>query len=178
MVSTIANGGVYLPPHILMEESGKSADKLHPAAFHAQGELPDSLPDGAHRVISTMTAAQMRKMMEGVVLVGTGKPARLNGYSSGGKTGTAQKIDPATHLYSKTKHIASFIGIAPVNSPVISIAVIIDNPTEGAVALREVGFCASVSPRWRRRRWNTWEWPTIPIWFRNQSWPSDMKTRR
>jgi cell division protein FtsI (penicillin-binding protein 3) len=75
-----------------------------------------------------MTAAQMRKMMEGVVLYGTGKEAQLNGYSSGGKTGTAQKIDPVTHLYSKTMHIASFAGIAPVNNPVIAIAVVIDNP--------------------------------------------------
>ncbi len=70
----------------------------------------------------------MRKMMEGVVLFGTGKPAQLNGYSSGGKTGTAQKIDPATHLYSKTMHIASFAGIAPVNNPVIAVAVVIDTP--------------------------------------------------
>ncbi len=131
MVSTIANGGVYLPPHILMQETGESAGKLHPAAFHSQRELPDSLPDGAHRVISTMTAAQMRKMMEGVVLYGSGRPAALNGYSAGGKTGTAQKIDPRTHLYSKTMHIASFVGIAPVNNPVISIAVIIDNPQKG-----------------------------------------------
>jgi cell division protein FtsI (penicillin-binding protein 3) len=69
--------------------------------------------------------------MEGVVLYGSGKPAQLNGYSAGGKTGTAQKIDPATHLYSKTMHIASFVGIAPVNNPVISIAVIIDNPKKG-----------------------------------------------
>jgi cell division protein FtsI (penicillin-binding protein 3) len=129
MVSTIANGGVYLPPHILMEETGKSANKLHPAAFHPQRELPDSLPEGAHRVISTMTAAQMRKMMEGVVLFGTAKNvAGLNGYSSGGKTGTAQKIDVLTHRYSKTKYIASFVGIAPVNSPAISVAVIIDSP--------------------------------------------------
>jgi len=75
-----------------------------------------------------MTAAQMRKMMEGVVLYGTGKAAQLNGYSSGGKTGTAQKIDPATHTYSKTMHVASFAGIAPVNNPVISVAVVIDNP--------------------------------------------------
>ena len=67
-------------------------------------------------------------MMEGVVLFGTGKPAQLNGYSSGGKTGTAQKIDPATHTYSKTMHIASFAGFAPVNNPVISIAVVIDSP--------------------------------------------------
>jgi cell division protein FtsI (penicillin-binding protein 3) len=71
-------------------------------------------------------------MMEGVVLYGTGKPAQLNGYSSGGKTGTAQKIDPATHTYSKTMHIASFAGIAPVNNPVISIAVVIDDPKGGS----------------------------------------------
>ncbi len=70
----------------------------------------------------------MRKMMEGVVLYGTGKPAQLNGYSSGGKTGTAQKIDPATHTYSKTMHIASFAGIAPVNNPAIAVAVVMDNP--------------------------------------------------
>jgi cell division protein FtsI (penicillin-binding protein 3) len=90
--------------------------------------LPNPLPAGAHRVLSTITAAEMRKMMEGVVLYGTGKAAQLNGYSSGGKTGTAQKVDPATHLYSKTMHVASFAGIAPVNNPVISVAVIIDTP--------------------------------------------------
>src|ERR1700689_1380535 len=129
MVSTIANGGVYLPPHILMQETGKSAGKLQPAAFHPQRELPDSLPSGAHRVISTMTAAQMRKMMEGVVLFGTAKNvATLNGYSSAGKTGTAQKIDVMTHRYSKTKYIASFVGIAPVNNPAISVAVVLDSP--------------------------------------------------
>ena len=127
MVSTIANGGVYLPPHILMEHAAPG--KLRPAAFHPEVELPDPLPSGAHRVISTMTAAQMRKLMEGVVLFGTAKNlAGLNGYSSGGKTGTAQKIDVLTHRYSKTKYIASFVGIAPVNNPAISVAVIIDSP--------------------------------------------------
>jgi cell division protein FtsI (penicillin-binding protein 3) len=129
MVSTIANGGVYLPPHILMQEGDKTSGKVRAAPFHPQGELPDPLPPGAHRVISTMTAAQMRKMMEGVVLFGTAKNvARLNGYTSAGKTGTAQKIDVATHRYSKTKYIASFVGIAPVNNPAISVAVIIDSP--------------------------------------------------
>ena len=91
-------------------------------------ELPDPLPSGAHRVISTLAAAQMRKMTEGVVLFGTGRQAQLNGYSSGGKTGTAQKIDPATHTYSKTMHIGSFAGFAPVNSPVIAVAVVLDSP--------------------------------------------------
>ncbi len=134
MVSTIANGGVYLPPRILMQgqsamtSSSKSNSALQPEPFKLNQELPDPLPAGAHRVISTMSAAEMREMMEGVVLYGTGKPAQLNGYSSGGKTGTAQKVDPVTHLYSKTMHIASFAGFAPVNNPVISVAIVMDSP--------------------------------------------------
>ncbi|HEX8810761.1 MAG TPA: penicillin-binding transpeptidase domain-containing protein, partial [Terracidiphilus sp.] len=130
MVSTIANGGVYLPPHILMP-AAKAGVQPQAAPFKPGSQLPDTLPTGAHRVISTMAAAQMRKMMEGVVLYGTGKDAQLNGYSSGGKTGTAQKIDPATHKYSKTMHVASFAGIAPVNNPVIAVAIVVDNPKAG-----------------------------------------------
>ena len=136
MVSAIANGGVYLPPRVLMpgqvDGTANSQTSAAPQPFKAGGELPNPLPPGAHRVISTMTSAEMRKMMEGVVLFGTGTKAQLNGYSSGGKTGTAQKIDPATHLYSKTMHIASFVGIAPVNNPVIAVAVVMDNPKGGA----------------------------------------------
>jgi cell division protein FtsI (penicillin-binding protein 3) len=80
-----------------------------------------------------MTAAQMRKMMEGVVLYGTGKPAQLNGFSSGGKTGTAQKSRSGhPSLYSKTMHIASFAGIAPVNNPVIAVAVVHGFDPKGA----------------------------------------------
>jgi cell division protein FtsI (penicillin-binding protein 3) len=131
MVSTIANGGVYLPPHVVMPGQlgpGGSTPKATP--FVPGGDDPNPLPAGAHRVISTMTAARMRKMMEGVVLFGTGKEAQLNGYSSGGKTGTAQKIDTTTkpHTYSKTMHIASFAGFAPVNNPAIAVAVIMDTP--------------------------------------------------
>ena len=135
MVSTIANGGVYLPPHVLMPAQvgadSHAEGALQPSPFKPGSDLPNPLPPGAHRVLSTLTAAQMRKMMEGVVLYGSGTPAQLNGYSSGGKTGTAQKIDPATHTYSRTMHIASFAGIAPVNNPVISVAVVIDNPSKG-----------------------------------------------
>jgi cell division protein FtsI (penicillin-binding protein 3) len=134
MVSTIGNGGFYLPPHVLTQSTDpgqKSSAQLIARPFRATEDLPNPLPSGAHRVISEMAAAQMRKMMEGVVLFGSGKPAQLNGYSSGGKTGTAQKVDPFTHLYSKTMHIASFAGIAPVNNPVIAVAVVIDNPRNG-----------------------------------------------
>jgi cell division protein FtsI (penicillin-binding protein 3) len=131
MASTIANGGMYLPPHILLESTGevKGDGRLEPAAFHPGTDLPDPLPEGAHRVISTLTAAEMRKIMEGVVTEGTARGvAQLNGYSAGGKTGTAQKIDPRTHTYSKTKFVASFVGFAPVNDPAVTIAVIMDSP--------------------------------------------------
>ena len=73
----------------------------------------------------------MREMMQGVVLHGTGKKAILEGYSSAGKTGTAQKVDPATHTYSRSKYIASFVGFAPVNNPVVVCAVILDSPVGG-----------------------------------------------
>jgi cell division protein FtsI (penicillin-binding protein 3) len=74
-------------------------------------------------------------MMQGVVLHGTGKRALLIGYSSAGKTGTAQKVDPATHAYSHTKYVGSFAGFAPINNPAITVAVILDS----AVGLHQGG---------------------------------------
>jgi cell division protein FtsI (penicillin-binding protein 3) len=131
MVSTIANGGVYMPPHILLKstELAKGDPQLKPAAFHPDISLPDPLPEGARRVVSELTAAQLRKMMEEVVLIGTAHDAvHLNGYSAAGKTGTAQKIDPRTHTYSKVNFVASFVGFAPVNNPAITMAVVMDSP--------------------------------------------------
>jgi cell division protein FtsI (penicillin-binding protein 3) len=99
---------------------------LQTVAFH---------PAESHRVISSFTAAEMRSMMQKVVLEGTGRKAVLEGYTSAGKTGTAQKVDPATGAYSKTKYIGSFAGFAPVNNPQIVVAVILDS----AVGLHQGG---------------------------------------
>jgi cell division protein FtsI (penicillin-binding protein 3) len=133
MVSTIANGGVYMPPHILLQSTDetKGDPRLQPVAFRPANQLPAQLPDGAHRVIKEMSSAKMRSMMQAIVVEGTGRSAALNGYSAGGKTGTAQKVDPVTHTYSHTKLVASFAGFAPVSNPAISVAVIIDTPTVG-----------------------------------------------
>ena len=117
MISTIANDGVYTPPRIVAGELPPDRAPK-PVVFH---------PAQQHRVVSPMTAAQMKKMMEGVVLFGTARRAILNGYTSAGKTGTAQKVDPATGAYSKTKYVASFIGFSPVNNPAVTIAVILDS---------------------------------------------------
>src|SRR5207249_5332889 len=92
-------------------------------------------PVNEHRVLSAFAAAEMRQMMQGVVLHGTGKKAILEGYSSAGKTGTAQKVDPTTRAYSHTKYVASFAGFAPVNNPAVTIAVVLDS----AVGLHQGG---------------------------------------
>jgi cell division protein FtsI (penicillin-binding protein 3) len=133
MVSTIANGGVYMPPHVLLQSTDemKGDPRLKPAAFRPSNQLPDQLPDGSHRVIKELTSAKMRMMMQAIVVEGTGRKGALNGYSAGGKTGTAQKVDPVTHTYSHTKLVASFAGFAPVSNPAISVAVVIDTPTVG-----------------------------------------------
>src|SRR5208282_5862153 len=125
LVSTIANDGVAVPPRIV---AGTTDPQPTPqtVAFH---------PADGRRVISSMTAAQMKQMMQKVVLEGTGKRAVLEGYSSAGKTGTAQKVDPGTHAYSRTKYVASFAGFAPINDPAIVVAVILDS----AVGLHQGG---------------------------------------
>jgi cell division protein FtsI (penicillin-binding protein 3) len=140
MVSTIANGGVYMPPHVLLQSTDemRGDPRLSAEPFHPVYQLPSTLPDGAHRVITELTAAKMRSMMAGIVIEGSGKAAQLNGYSSAGKTGTAQKIDPKTHTYSHTQLVASFAGFAPVSAPAISVAVVIDTPTVGSLYGAEV----------------------------------------
>jgi cell division protein FtsI (penicillin-binding protein 3) len=116
-VSTFANDGVYVPPRIvtgtLPPQGGVQTVAFHPAE--------------SHRVISPYTAAEMRSMMQKVVLEGTGRKAILEGYSSAGKTGTGQKVDPATGSYSKTKYVGSFAGFAPVNNPQVVVLVILDS---------------------------------------------------
>jgi membrane peptidoglycan carboxypeptidase len=129
LISTIANDGVHVPPRIVAGTlSPKTAPQNTPQtiAFH---------PADGTRVISSLTAAEMRQMLQGVVLHGTGRKALLEGYSSAGKTGTAQKVDPATGLYSKTKYVASFAGFAPINDPQIAVVVILDS----AVGLHQGG---------------------------------------
>ncbi len=119
-VSAIANGGLLYRPHVVR------------ALRTADGNLiPENEPD-PRRVVRETTAATMRSMLEGVVLNGTGKLARLDGYTTAGKTGTAQKIDPATGRYSATQLIASFVGFAPINNPALTILVQLDSPSMGS----------------------------------------------
>ncbi|MFZ0814992.1 MAG: penicillin-binding protein [Candidatus Sulfotelmatobacter sp.] len=125
LISTFANDGVWVTPRILTG-TVQPQGPLQTVSFH---------PGPSHRVISSYTAAEMRSMMQKVVLEGTGRKAVLEGYTSAGKTGTGQKVDPATGAYSKTKYIASFAGFAPLNNPQIVVVVILDS----AVGLHQGG---------------------------------------
>ena len=130
LISTIANDGVHVPPRIVAGTTvaGTIGPQNAPPTIAFQ-------PAEGTRVISSLTAAEMRQMLQGVVLHGTGRKAILEGYSSAGKTGTAQKVDPATGGYSKTKYVASFAGFAPINDPQIAVVVILDS----AVGLHQGG---------------------------------------
>ena len=118
VISTIANDGVYVAPRIVTGTEPSQAG-LQNVAFH---------PAEGRRVVSAFTAAEMRAMMEKVILEGTARRASLDGYTAAGKTGTGQKIDPATGAYSKTKYNATFAGFAPLNNPQVVVAVILDSP--------------------------------------------------
>jgi cell division protein FtsI (penicillin-binding protein 3) len=112
----LANDGVHVAPHLVRElrdEEGATVRRAEPAA---------------RRVIGAETARTVRRMLESVTLKGTAKAAQLEGYTAAGKTGTAQKIDPRTKTYSKTKFVASFVGFAPVENPSVVIVVVINEP--------------------------------------------------
>ncbi len=112
----IANGGMLVKPRLLL----KRGDRLEPVAAPLRILTPDN-------------AITMRQMMEGVVLVGTGSRARLAGYSSGGKTGSAQIYDYASKHYTHTYN-GSYMGFAPITNPQVVVVVTL-NGTQG-----ETGF--------------------------------------
>jgi len=119
-VSAIANGGYLRRPYVVSEI--RKGDQL---LFSGDASRPEP-----RQVLRPETAATVRRMMEGVILTpnGTGRYARLDGWTAAGKTGTAQKIDPSTGRYSHSQYIASFTGFAPINNPAVTILVSLDSP--------------------------------------------------
>ena len=108
--SVIANGGLMVKPRLVLSKQ-------------RAGQEPERTPqEQAVRILKPETAILMRQMMEGVVLEGTGRKAVLQGYTSAGKTGSAQVYDPVTKTYTHTYN-ASFLGFAPVGNPRVVIAV-------------------------------------------------------
>jgi cell division protein FtsI (penicillin-binding protein 3) len=117
--NSLANGGKRATPYLIEKITNANGSALY------QHTAPDSDP-----IVSFETARTLRSILHRVTLEGTAPLAKTPSYTTGGKTGTAQKVDPITHTYGKDKRIASFIGFAPVDDPRLVVYVVIDEPQE------------------------------------------------
>jgi len=116
-VAATVNGGYLYEPHIAKEWIDPRTNKT----------VQSYEPNIKKRVISEETSKEVRNTLESVVANGTGRPAYVDGYRVGGKTGTAQKVGP-DGAYLKNNYIVSFIGFAPADDPELVVYVAIDNP--------------------------------------------------
>jgi cell division protein FtsI (penicillin-binding protein 3) len=113
----VANGGRLMQPQIVR------------AVLDAQGrEVRGFEPKAVRQVISPETARTLTDMMVNVVKNGTGHNAAIPGYDVAGKTGTAQKMDPATKRYSRAPGVLSFAGFVPADDPRLVMIVLLDEP--------------------------------------------------
>ena len=109
-VGAIANGGIVKTPHFVIAKDGE----------------PVVYPDFG-RAISPQTAETVAWMMNSVVVNGYGKTGAIPGYNLSAKTGTAEKYDPNTGTYSKTRTVVSFIGFGPTEDPAVLVYVLFDD---------------------------------------------------
>lgn len=124
--AVIANGGLLVAPRLVLRRVGPG------------GQVREEPSVPPVRVLRPETAITMRRLMEGVVLHGTGKMARLAGYSAGGKTGTAQIFDVKTRRFTHFYN-SSFMGFAPVANPAIVVVATLNGATKyGAVVAAPV----------------------------------------
>jgi len=114
-LAVIANGGRWVKPHLLstiLDPEGRTIEQARPVS---------------RRVLSEATAKAVGAMLASVVDRGTGKLARVKGYTAAGKTGTAQKLE-ADGRYSHSKFVAAFAGFVPAEDPQLVIVVMLDEP--------------------------------------------------
>ncbi|MFD5714039.1 peptidoglycan D,D-transpeptidase FtsI family protein [Streptomyces pharetrae] len=118
--STIANGGVRVEPTLIRGTKGPD------------GRFTPAPEPEKTRVVSEKTAKTLARMLESVVddEEGTGTKARIPGYRVAGKTGTANRVDPATGKYHG--YTSSFAGFAPADQPRVTVYCAIQNATKGS----------------------------------------------
>ena len=114
---SLINGGYYYEPHVV--------DKITNASGATVANIE---PRMLKQTVSESTSAMIRDYCRAAVDIGSGKTARPAGYRIGGKTGTAETIDPNTHIRSETEFVTSFIGYAPADDPKVAIYVVVDRP--------------------------------------------------
>ena len=163
--AAIANGGTWNQPYIVR-------------SLAWEGRTADMRPKGRRRrVISRSTAYEVIRLLEEVVVSGTGRKAAIAGFRVAGKTGTAQKSDSTG--YSETGRVAGFVGIAPARAPRLVCLVMIDEPTVatggGEVAapafqriVSEALFYLGATPSRQPMGWSQ------PVWLQPAA-PADVK---
>ena len=134
-MGVIANGGKLMRPFVvkaITDQKGKV--------------IKENRPTVVRQVIPPKIARKVERVLERVVLEGTGPEAAISGFRVAGKTGTSQKVDPRTKKYSKEHYVSLFVGFVPAESPKLVIMIAVDEPKGdrygGLVAgpvFREVG---------------------------------------
>ena len=111
-ISMILNGGTRITPHLGVELESSDGTAVKKLTYPAQ-----------ENIISSRTSETMRVILESVVSEGSGKKAYVEGYQVGAKTGTSEKLPRHSN-----KYIASCMGFAPADHPVVAALVLIDEP--------------------------------------------------
>ncbi|MBI1960109.1 MAG: transpeptidase family protein [Candidatus Rokubacteria bacterium] len=115
--AAVANNGRLMQPQLVR------------AVLDAQGrEIQGFEPRVVRQVITPDTARVLTGIMTLVVSDGTGRNAAIAGFDVAGKTGTAQKLDPATRRYSRAPGVLSFVGFVPADDPRLAMLVMLDEP--------------------------------------------------
>lgn len=115
--SSLINGGNYYKPHVvtkITDDSGNTVENIEPTLLK--------------KTVSQNTSDTLRNYLYNVVTNGTAKTAKVDGYSMGGKTGTAQMYDDETHLRKKGAYLVSFMGFVPYDDPQLVIYTVINQP--------------------------------------------------
>ncbi len=115
--STVVNGGYYYQPHVvgqILSADGTSVETVEPILLR--------------QPISTSVSKLVRGYLKTAVKEGTGRKSQVPGYLTGGKTGTAEKIDPRDGTRWKGHYVVSFIGAAPIDDPKVVLYVVVDEP--------------------------------------------------
>jgi stage V sporulation protein D (sporulation-specific penicillin-binding protein) len=121
--SSLINGGTYYLPHIvtkITDSDGNTIETMEPTVLK--------------QTVSEGTSDLIKEYLYNVVSAGTGKTAKVDGYSMGGKTGTAQMYDEETHLRKEGSYLVSFLGFAPYDDPQLVIYCVVDQPNSAEQA--------------------------------------------
>lgn len=110
--ASLVNGGNLYQPHVvkkILDSEGNTIENIRPTVLK--------------QTVSKNTSETLKTYLKAVVAEGTGNTAKVNGYSMGGKTGTAQK-----RPVENKKYLLSFVGYAPADNPQVLVYVVVDEP--------------------------------------------------